>query len=45
VSFDFKDFEPAKLAELILSPASSNDDVEEDLTITGAGNDEIWAEQ
>jgi D-alanyl-D-alanine carboxypeptidase len=45
VSFDFKDFEPAKLAELILAPASNNDDVEDDLTITGAGNDEIWEEQ
>jgi len=45
VSFDFKDFEPAKLAELVLASASNNEDVEEDLTITGAGNDEIWAEQ
>ena len=45
VSFDFKGFEPAKLAELVLASASGNEDVEEDLTITGAGNDEIWAEQ
>ena len=42
VSFDFKGFEPAKLAELVLASASGNEDVEEDLTITGAGNDEIW---
>lgn len=45
VSFDFKGFEPAKLAELVLASASGNEDIEEDLTITGAGNDEIWAEQ
>ncbi|MBV9330721.1 MAG: hypothetical protein JOZ55_04130, partial [Alphaproteobacteria bacterium] len=45
VSFNFEDFEPAKLSELVLAPASNNDDVEDDLTITGAGNDEIWEEQ
>jgi filamentous hemagglutinin family protein len=45
INFDFKDFEPAKLSELILSAAQNSDDVEDDLTITGEGNDEIWAGQ
>jgi hypothetical protein len=45
VSFDFKDFEPAKLSELVLAAAQNSDDVEDDLTITGEGNDEIWAAQ
>jgi hypothetical protein len=45
VSFSFQDFEPAKLSELVLAPASNSDDVEDDLTITGAGNDEIWDQQ
>jgi hypothetical protein len=45
IHVDINNVEPAKLADLVLLAAPSPDDEENDPTITGSGNDEIWREQ